>query len=209
MKSNNGIIYFTRKKQSTMKRAIGRNIFSLVSMLMLGSVLFQAGCQSTGGDDWLEVPIKACVVSNERTVEKSQGVVDYCRCMIPQAYEYVKNDKEKVALMKEGKLDFLITTNDPALFDISKKCLPAKRPLTKGKKLSEVFDDRMEKGIRLSLLNHHDDDFKAEHDIEAYCDCFINSLKNDFTTAEYGSGDFVTSEKYANMKAKCKEAAKK
>lgn len=192
-----------------MKLAVHRNLYPLLSIWILASVLFQAGCQSTNGDDWLEIPIKSCIESNERTVESSHLVTDYCQCMITKAYQYLKDDKKKVNLMKTGQLNFLLTTTDPVLFEISKKCLPAEEPLQKGKKLSEVFDERMEKGIRLSLLNHHDDQFKAEHDIEVYCDCFINSLKNDFTTAEYGSGEFVTSEKYKNMKIKCKAEAKK
>lgn len=192
-----------------MKKVIHSKVSVLMSMLIFGAVVFQAGCQSANDDNWIEVPIKSCIESNEKIVEKSQIVVDYCQCMIPKAYDYLRDDKEKVALMKEGKLEFLITTNDPTLFEISKKCMPSERPGFKGKKMSEVFDDRMEKGMRLSLLNHHDDEFKAKHDIEVYIDCFINRLKNEFTTTEFGSGDFESSEKYANMKAKCKEEAKK
>ncbi len=192
-----------------MKRVIRHLVFILMFLFLFGAMVFQAGCQATNEDKGLAIPIKSCIESNERTVAKSQAVVDYCQCMIPKVYDFLRDDKEKVALIKEGNLDFLLTTNDPTLFEISKKCLPAERPPAKAKKLAEVFDERIEKGIRLSLLNHHDEAWKVQHDIDVYCDCFINSLKNDFTTAEYGSGEFVTSEKYANMKAKCKAEAKK
>ena len=86
----------------------------LKNLLFLGFLLvlfIQAACQNKAPqqEDWMKKPMQTCMKRNKENIKKLLPVAEYCECLIPKIHEFIRADRGKVILLKEGDLDFLVT----------------------------------------------------------------------------------------------------
>jgi hypothetical protein len=72
----------------------------------------------------VEIPIAACVEANGKILGNSVDPVTFCKCLIPKFYQDLKNDPEKLKLLKEG--NWYDITGDKQEISIRIKPLTAK-----------------------------------------------------------------------------------
>lgn len=172
--------------------------------------VFFLGLGSCEGDfgqqqDWLKVPIQACITSNEKILDGLDEINAYCECLIPEVYTLVKDDREKVAMMKKGNLDFIKLSNDPEFLAKAEKCRPENVDLRNKAPVSDYLMPHMARGIKIGLR----DDLIAKGmadqlDIDAYCDCMVEGIRTTFTIDEFSNKKVHETEKYLTLDKECK-----
>jgi len=160
--------------------------------------------------DWIKIPIQSCIESNESIIGEVEVISHYCECMIPEIYNKVKKDRQKVAMMRKGDLEFIKLSNDASFMEISKKCRPEAPDVRNKAKIADVILPHMERGIKIGLRDEMMRKGMADQmDIDAYCDCMIQGIKNQFTMNEFGRRDVETTTKYKDLDQKCQSTHKK
>ncbi|MEM9824272.1 MAG: hypothetical protein AAF985_24520 [Bacteroidota bacterium] len=185
------------------KNSFGR--LTVVAAIMATS-FWLATCQSNEEwpADWMKIPIKSCIASNQSIIGETKEIGIYCECLIPKVYEQYKNDRAKVSLLRKGDLEFLKLSNDPQLLRISKDCQPAAPDVRNKAKLSDVMLPHMERGIKIGLRDELTQKGMAEQlDIDAYCDCMVEGIKATFTMNEFGRRDVQQTKKYKDLDQQC------
>ena len=117
-------------------------------------VLLLSACQTSDSSDWYKVPIESCIKTNEKLIGKTAKIANYCNCMVPKIHHLVKEDKAKLASLKQGDLTFLNKNPDDAYIEVMAECLPLKEDVSSGQRpAGEWLDQEKERGLIQSLKN--------------------------------------------------------
>ncbi len=159
-------------------------------------------------DKDVEIPIKACVEANSKILGNSVDPVAFCKCLIPKFYADLKNDPEKLKLLKEGNWYDLSKDKQELVIKYYQECisLTATNDSTAKLTITPRMAEGMKKKMKQELIGT---DIEKTNDVDKYCDCMINSLQTDFTAKEIMQTNFNETEKYQKVLDKCLQTTKK
>lgn len=159
-------------------------------------------------DTNVEIPIKACVEANKKILGNSVNPIAFCKCLLPKFYEDLKNDPEKLKLLKAGDWSTLSKEKQEMVIKYYQGCIS--QTATNDTTAKLTITPRMAEGIKKQMKQGLvGTDIEKTNDIDKYCDCMINSLQTDFTATEVMQTNFNETEKYQKAVAKCLNATKK
>lgn len=159
-------------------------------------------------DKDVEIPIKACVEENTKILGKSVNAVAFCKCLLPKFYEDLKNDPEKLKLLKAGDWSNLSKEKQELVIKYYQGCVSETATNDSTTKLT--ITPRMAAGIKKQMKQGLvGSGIEKTNDIDKYCDCMINSLQTDFTATEVLQTNFNETEKYQKAVANCLKVTKK
>ena len=159
-------------------------------------------------DTDVEIPIKACVEANSKILGNSVDPVAFCKCLIPKFYVDLKNNPEKLQLLKAGNWYDLSKDKQELVAKYYRECML--QSATKDSTAKFTVTPRMAVGMKKKMKQDLIDlDIEKTNDVDKYCDCIINSLQTDFTVKEIMKEHFNETEKYQKMVDKCSETTKK
>ena len=159
-------------------------------------------------DKDVEIPIKACVEVNTKILGNSVDPVAFCKCLLPKFYEDLKNDPEKLKLLKEGNWYDLSKDKQELVIKYYQECISqtATNDSTAKLTITPRMAEGMKKKMKQDLIGS---DIEKTNDVDKYCDCMINSLQTDFTAKEIMQTNFNETEKYQKVLDKCLKTTKK
>ena len=159
-------------------------------------------------DNGVEIPIKACVEANIKILGNSVDPVAFCKCLIPKFYADLKNDPEKLKLLKEGNWYDLSKDKQELVIKYYQGCMTenATNDSTAKFTITPRMADGMKKKMKQELIGS---EIEQTNDVDKYCDCIINSLQTDFTIKEVMQDNFNETEKYKQAVDKCLKTTKK
>ena len=159
-------------------------------------------------EDGVKISIKACVQANTKILGSSVDPVAFCKCVVPKFYSDLKNDPEKLKLLKDGRWFDLSKEKQELVTKYFQECIVATATTDSTAKLT--ITPRMAEGMKKKMKHELiGSEIEQTNDINKYCDCVINSLQTDFSIKEIMKDDFNQSEKYKQVMDKCLKATKK
>jgi len=159
-------------------------------------------------DNGVEIPIKACVEANKKILGNSVEPVAFCKCLIPKFYADLKNDPEKLKLLKEGKWDELSKEKQELVIRYYQDCITqtatadSTSMLTITPGMAESIKATMKKDLAGTEM-------EKTNDIDNYCNCIVNSLKTGFTAKEVMQTNFNETAKYKKLVDSCLRTTKR
>jgi hypothetical protein len=159
-------------------------------------------------DKGVEIPIKACVEANTKILGNSVDPIGFCKCLIPKFYADLKNDPEKLKLLKEGNWYDLSKDKQELVIKYYQECisLTATNDSTAKLTITPRMAEGMKKKMKQDLIGSK---IEKTNNVDKYCDCMINSLQNDFSAKEIMQTNFNETEKYQKVLDKCLKTTKK
>lgn len=159
-------------------------------------------------DKGVEIPISGCVEANEKIFGTSVNTIAFCKCLIPKFYEDLKNDSEKLRLLKEGKWAELSKEKKEIIAQYYQDCFSKTANVDSLSKMTITLSmaEKIKKGMKQQLVGSS---IEKTNDIDKYCDCMIKSMQTDFTSKEIMSDNFTETEKYKKALEKCLSMTKK
>ena len=188
-------------------------------MRQINIIIFTCICLSACGqknksgdtitvDKGVEIPIAACVEANGKILGNSVDPVAFCKCLIPKFYQDLKNDPEKLKLLKEGNLYDLAKDKQETVAKYFQSCMI--QTATNDSTAKFTITPRMAVGMKSKMKQELiGSDIEKTNDVDKYCDCMINSLQTDFTIKEIMQDNFNETEKYQKTLEKCLKSTKK
>ena len=159
-------------------------------------------------DKDVEIPISACVEANTKILGNSVDPVAFCKCLLPKFYADLKNDPEKLKLLKEGNWYELSKEKQELIIKYYQDCISKTATTDTTAKLT--ITPRMAEGIRKQMKQDLiGSPIEKTNDVDRYCDCMINSLETEFTAKEIMQTDFNETEKYQKVLTNCLETTRK
>ena len=159
-------------------------------------------------DNGVEIPIKACVEANTKILGNSVEPVAFCKCLIPKFYADLKNDPEKLKLLREGNWYDLSKEKQELVTKYYQECITQSATTDSTAKLT--ITPRMAEGMKNKMKQELiDTEIEKSNNVDKYCDCVISGLQTDFTAKELMQTKFNETEKYQIMVEKCLETTKK
>jgi hypothetical protein len=159
-------------------------------------------------DNAVEIPIAACVEANGKILGTAVDPVAFCKCLIPKFYQDLKNDPEKLKLLKEGNWYDLSKDKQEVVAKYFQTCMT--QTSTNDSTAKFTITPRMAEGMKNKMKQELiGSDIEKTNDIDKYCDCMINSLQTDFTIKEIMQDNFNATEKYQKTVEKCLNSTKK
>src|SRR4030095_8052501 len=134
---------------------------------------------------------------------RSVDPLAFCKCLLPNLYRDLKNDPEKLKLVKgEGSWYDLAKDKQEIMNQYFQSCLmqTATNDSTAKLSITPRMAEQMKKKMRQELIGS---DIEKTNDLDKYCECMINSLQTDFTVKEIMQDNFNETEKYQRVVAKC------
>jgi|GEM_PF-1806078 len=180
------------------------NIFSGIILLTLSAVL-SGGCQT--GNQELDNLHKICIKASEEKIGKHRNVEKYCDCAVPYIYDFFKDDKDKMEKFADGDFDQINNTTDADFVSYLDNCVLENIDFNPSS-MEKFITAEKEESIRWSVAYEMDEQFKATHDVEEFCDCYMEKIKQ-FSMEEFNHPKIVETEKYKNMMASCGERSLK
>ena len=188
-------------------------------MRQINIIIFTCICLSACGqknksgdtitvDKGVEIPIAACVEANSKILGNSVDPVAFCKCLIPKFYQDLKNDPEKLKLLKEGNWYDLAKDKQETVAKYFQSCMI--QTATNDSTAKFTITPRMAVGMKSKMKQELiGSDIEKTNDVDKYCDCMINSLQTDFTIKEIMLDNFNETEKYQKTLEKCLKSTKK
>jgi hypothetical protein len=159
-------------------------------------------------DNGIEIPIKACVEANTTILGNSVDHVAFCKCLIPKLYADLKNDPEKLKLLKEGNWLELSKDKQELVTKYYQNCIT--ESATKDSTAKFTLTPRMVAGIKKKMKQELiGSEIEQTNDVDKYCDCLLNSFQTDFTVNEIVQDNFNETEKCKKVADKCLNTTKK
>lgn len=159
-------------------------------------------------DKGVDIPIAACVEANSKILGNSVDPVAFCKCLIPKFYQDLKNDPEKLKLLKDGNWYDLTKDKQEIVAKYFQSCMT--QTATNDSTAKFTITPRMAVGMKNKMKQELiGSDIEKTNDVDKYCDCIINSLQTDFTIKEIMQDNFNETEKYQKTLEKCLKATKK
>lgn len=181
-------------------------------LLFLCLSLSACGQKAKTGDtitvDGIEIPLAACVEANGKILGNAVDPVAFCKCLIPKFYQDVKNDPEKLLLLKKGSWYDLARDKRELVTKYFQSCIS--QTATNDSTAKLTITPRMAAGMKNKMKQELiGSDIEKTNDVDKYCDCMINSLQTDFTIKEVMQDNFNETEKYQKVIEKCLKLTKK
>ena len=150
----------------------------------------------------VKIPIKACVDVNTKVLGKSVDPVAFCKCLIPKFYEDVKNDPEKLKLLKEGNWYNLSKDKQELVSKYFEGCVSetATNDTTAKFTITPRMYIKMKEKMKQEFTGT---EIKKTNDVDRFCDCLLNSMQTDFTIKEVLQDNFKETEKYNRVVDSC------
>ena len=196
--------------------AMIKSVWFFISKTIFLSIIFSftlicSSCQKKEDTEWLKKPVEVCIKTNEEIIGKAKKISVYCNCMVPKIYALVKDDKEKLELLKKGDLQFLNNNPEQAFIDVMMACLPLEEELIGGDRpASEWFDKQKELGFRNTLKSQFDNtNFAETNNLDQYCRCVLNGIKVGFTIKEIHDPKMEETEKYKRLDQHCRNKSRR
>jgi hypothetical protein len=159
-------------------------------------------------DKGVDIPIAACVEANRKILGNSVDPVAFCKCLIPKFYQDLKNNPEKLKLLKEGNWYDLAKDKQEIVAKYFQSCMS--QTATNDSTAKFTITPRMAAGMKSKMKQELiGSDIEKTNDVDKYCDCMINSLQTDFTIKEIMQENFNETEKYQKTLEKCLKSTKK
>ena len=159
-------------------------------------------------DKGVEIPISACVEANSKILGNAVDPVAFCKCLIPKFYQDLKNDPEKLKLLKEGNWYDLAKDKQEIVAKYFQSCMSM--TATNDSTVKFTITPRMAEGMKSKMKQDLiGSDIEKTNDVDKYCDCMINSLQTDFTIKEIMQDNFNLTEKYQKALEKCLKSTRK
>src|SRR4030095_17210408 len=150
----------------------------------------------------IKIPIKACVEANTKIFGNSVDPVAFCKCLIPKFYADLKDEPEKLKLLKEGNWYDLSKDKQELVVKYFEDCITT--TATKDSTAKLTIAPRMAEGMKKKMKQEMiGSEIEQTNDVNKYCDCIINSLQTDFTVKEIMQDNFNETEKYKQVVEKC------
>ena len=185
------------------------NIFIFTCLVYLSA----CGQKSNNGDTvtvdkGVEIPIAACVGANSKILGNSVDPVAFCKCLVPKFYQDLKNDPEKLKLLKEGNWYELAKDKQEIVAKYFKSCMT--QSTTNDSTAKFTITPRMAIGMKNKMKQELiGSDIEKTNDVDKYCDCMLNSLQTEFTIKEIMQDNFNGTEKYQKVVDECLQTTKK
>lgn len=188
-------------------------------MRQINILLFTCICLSACGqntksgdtvtvDKGVDIPLAACVEANSKILGNSVDPVAFCKCLVPKFYQDLKNDPEKLKLLKEGNWYDLAKDKQEIVAKYFQSCMT--QTATNDSTAKFTITPRMAAGMKSKMKQELiGSDIEKTNDVDKYCDCMINSLQTDFTIKEIMQDNFNETEKYQKTLEKCLKLTKK
>lgn len=147
-----------------------------------------------------------CLSESEKIAGMSQGLIEYCACAAPKILAKVKDDKIIMAKFEQGEFNHINELRDSAFTAVLDNCVPGDKLIFNPPSMEFLLPERAENSIRVTLMDEMDAAFQATHNMNQYCDCYLESIKTKLTFEEFHARDLEELPKY---KAILKDCAKK
>jgi hypothetical protein len=159
-------------------------------------------------DIGVEIPITGCVESYGKILGNAVDPVAFCKCLIPKFYQYLKNDPEKLKILKKGNLGDLAKDKQEIIAGFLKNCIEQNATSDSTAKLTITprIARLMKTKMKQELIGS---DIEKTNDLDKYCDCIINSMQTDFTIKEIMQDNFNETKKYLKVSEKCLRSTRK
>lgn len=159
-------------------------------------------------DQNVEIPIKACVEINSKIFGGSVEPVELCKCLIPRLYADLKNDPQKLKLLKDGNWDKLSWEKKDLIVKYYQSCMDKSITVDSTTKLTitPTMAGIMKKQLKDKLKGTG---IEKTNDVDKYCDCLISSMQTDFSANEIMQPNFNQTASYQKMNKKCLAISKK
>lgn len=143
----------------------------------------------------VKIPIKACVEANTKFLGSSVDPIAFCKCLVPKFYADLKNDPEKLRLLKEGNWYDLSKEKQELVSEYYQGCISetATNDTTARFTVTPRVYAGLKKKMKQDLVGT---EIEQANDVDKYCDCILNSMQTDFTVKEVMQDNFNETEKY-------------
>lgn len=168
-------------------------------ILLITALTWSCGCQSV--DSEKQNLYKICVKASEEKIGKYRKVEKYCECAVPYLYEYFKDDPEKMQKFADGDFDHINTVYDPDFSSYLDKCVLENIDFNPSS-MEKFITPEQEESIRFAVKDEMDENFKATHDTEKFCDCYMEHIKQ-FSMKEFNNLKIASTPRYKNMMTEC------
>lgn len=177
-----------------------------VLYLSFASFLFLLACQTK---DAAVKKIEAlCLFESEKIAGMSEGLIEYCACAAPKILEKVKDNKVIMAKFEQGEFNHINELKDSAFTAILDNCVNGDKLIFNPPTMEFLLPERAENSIRVTLMDEMDAEFQSTHNMDQYCDCYINAIKTKLTFDEFHARNLEELPKYKALLQDCaKESA--
>lgn len=159
-------------------------------------------------DEGLSVPISTCVEVNGRTFGKAIDARAFCLCFLPKFYRDIKDDPEKLKLLKQGRSNEIKVESQEVTNQNFQDCMveASTEDSTARFVMTPRMVEQMKEAMKLKLAGS---EIEQTNDLDKYCDCMVNSFQVDFTVKEIVRDDFNQTAKYREVNEYCLKESKK
>lgn len=184
------------------------NIFIFTCICLLACGQKNSNDVTVTVDKGVEIPIAGCVEANSKILGNSVDPVAFCKCLIPKFYQDLKNDPEKLKLLKKGNWYDLAKDKQEVVAEYFQSCMS--QTATNDSTAKFTITPRMAVGMKSKMKQELiGSEIENTNNVDKYCDCMINSLQTDFTIKEIMQENFNGTEKYQKALEKCLTSTKK
>lgn len=151
---------------------------------------------------------KLCIEKGEKEIGKSAQLTDFCQCAAPKIYEHFKDDPTAYERLLKDETDWVSKAGDKELNKKLEVCQPKEKLSIRDSSMKSHFSHKMEKAYRMEIMTESTPEFKAAHDMDKYCDCYIEGLKTRFTVNEFIDRQVKETPKYKQLIQDCEKQSK-
>ena len=138
----------------------------------------------------------------------SEGLIEYCACAAPKILQKVKDNKVIMAKFDQGEFLHINELKDSAFTAVLDNCVDGDKLIFNPPNMEFLLPKRAEHSIRISLIDEMSDAFKNTHDVDQYCDCYLNAIKTKLTFDEFHARDLESLPKYKALLQDCAKESK-
>ena len=177
--------------------------FLILSLL----VFFLFSCQTKNAE--VEKIEKLCLIESEKIAGMSEGLIEYCACAAPKILSQVKDDKVIMAKFEQGEFNHINELKDSTFKAELGKCVPGSKLIYNPPNMEFLLPKRAENSIRVTIMDEKDAEFQVAHNMEQYCDCYINAIKTKLTFLEFHDQNLENLPKYKALLKDCETISQK
>ena len=149
-----------------------------------------------------------CLSESIKMAGESEGIVEYCACASPKILAQVKNNKTIMAKFEKGEFNHIYELGDSTFTAVLNNCLQGDLLVYNPPSMEFILPERAENSIRVTLMDEKSPEFQTIHNMEKYCDCYIQSIKTKLTFEEFHDRNIDELPKYKAILEDCEKASK-
>lgn len=177
-----------------------------ILFLLVASFTLVVSCQSA--DPAVRKMEELCLSESKKIAGMSEGLIEYCACAAPKILAKAKDDQVLMARFDAGEFTHINESQDTAFMADLAKCVNGDKLIFNPPTMEFLLPERAENSIRVTIIDQMTDDFKATHNVDQYCDCYLNAIKTKLTFEEFHARDLEEMPKYKTLLNDCaKESA--